>query len=141
MVGLIETAVEPDALLVVNVAVAPRRQSGGLGRQLLAPQGPWRASRGWRRHGYTPTAAMARNITIYQGLGYRVDREETNDERGTVVHMVKTIDDAGAAAAVPARAAGADPAFSAARATGCRCNGISSISAGRGSATSRQPPR
>src|SRR5271154_6728366 len=34
LVGLIETVAAPDHLLVVNVAVAPANQSGGLGRRL-----------------------------------------------------------------------------------------------------------
>jgi hypothetical protein len=36
-------------------------------------------------------ARFERNIAIYRRIGYAEDRQETN-ERGVIVHMVKTID-------------------------------------------------
>jgi len=109
LVGLIETTAEPDHLLVVNVAVAPGRQSGGLGRRLLAHAEALAREQGLATMRLYTNGAMARNIGIYRRLGYRIDREETN-ERGTVVYMAKTID-AEARRLLFLPGAGADPAF------------------------------
>jgi ribosomal protein S18 acetylase RimI-like enzyme len=91
LVGLIETETAPDHLLVVNVAVAPDRQSGGLGRRLLTHAEALAREQGLTKLRLYTNGAMARNIAIYRRLGYRLDHEETN-ERGTVVHMVKTLE-------------------------------------------------
>ncbi len=109
LVGLIETETAPDHLLVVNVAVAPGRQSAGLGRRLLAHAESLAREQGLTTLRLYTNGAMARNIGIYRRLGYAVDREETN-ERGTVVHMVKTIE-AEAHRLLFLPGAGADPAF------------------------------
>jgi ribosomal protein S18 acetylase RimI-like enzyme len=97
LVGLIETETAPDHLLVVNVAVAPDRQSGGLGRRLLTHAEALAREQGLTKLRLYTNGAMARNIAIYRRLGYRLDHEETN-ERGTVVHMVKTLEAVGRSA-------------------------------------------
>jgi ribosomal protein S18 acetylase RimI-like enzyme len=90
LIGLIETEAAPDHLLVVNVAVAPSHQSAGLGRRLLAHAESLAREQGLTTLRLYTNGAMARNIAIYRRLGYRLDHEETI-ERGTVVHMVKTL--------------------------------------------------
>jgi ribosomal protein S18 acetylase RimI-like enzyme len=91
LVGLIETRAEPDYLLVVNVAVAPAQQSAGLGRRLLAHAEALARERGLTTLRLYTNARFERNIAIYRRIGYAVEREETN-ERGVIVHMVKTLD-------------------------------------------------
>jgi pimeloyl-ACP methyl ester carboxylesterase len=109
LIGLSETRAEPDYLPVVNVAVAPAHQSAGLGRRLLAHAEALAREQGLATMRLYTNGAMARNISTYRRLGYRIDRQETN-ERGTVVHMVKTID-AQARRLLFLPGAGADPAF------------------------------
>jgi ribosomal protein S18 acetylase RimI-like enzyme len=67
---------EPDALLIYSVAVHPRYQQRGFGRQLLA----WGEHEA-RRAGYTlirlyTNALMEENIALYQRLGYSETRRE-----------------------------------------------------------------
>jgi pimeloyl-ACP methyl ester carboxylesterase len=109
LVGLIETVAAPDHLLVVNVAVAPAHQSAGLGRRLLAHAEALAREQGLTTLRLYTNARWERNIAIYRRLGYLIDREETT-ERGTTVHMVKTID-AEARRLLFLPGAGADPAF------------------------------
>lgn len=109
LVGLIETRAEPDHLLVVNVAVAPAQQSGGLGRRLLSHAESLARERDLTTLRLYTNAAFARNISIYHRLGYRVERQETR-EHGVTVHMTKALDpDARRLLFLPG--AGADPAF------------------------------
>jgi ribosomal protein S18 acetylase RimI-like enzyme len=91
LVGLIETRVEPDHLLVVNVAVAPACQSAGLGRRLLAHAEALARQQGLATLRLYTNARFERNISLYRRLGYAVEREETN-ERGVIVHMAKSIE-------------------------------------------------
>jgi ribosomal protein S18 acetylase RimI-like enzyme len=91
LIGLIETRAEPDHLLVVNVAVSPAHQSAGLGRRLLAHAEALARELGLTALRLYTNARFERNIAIYRRIGYAVDREETN-ERGVIVHMVKTLD-------------------------------------------------
>src|SRR5580698_303686 len=90
LIGLIETRAEPDHLLVVNVAVSPAHQSAGLGRRLLAHAEALARELGLTALRLYTNARFERNIAIYRRIGYAVDREETN-ERGVIVHMVKTL--------------------------------------------------
>ena len=109
LVGLIETVAAPDHLLIVNVAVAPAQQSGGLGRRLLAHAEALARDQGLTTLRLYTNARFERNVSIYLRLGYRIDREETS-ERGVTVHMVKTIE-AEARRLLFLPGAGADPAF------------------------------
>lgn len=101
LAALIEMALEPDRLLIVNLAVAPARQGQGLGSRLLA-----HAEEVAREHGcpllrlYT-NRLMAPNIALYKSRGYAIDREEAYSG-GAVVHMSKPVPaDALAAAKSP----------------------------------------
>ena len=109
LVGLIETRAGGDHLLVVNVAVAPSRQSAGLGRRLLAHAEASARDEGLTTMRLYTNARFDRNIAIYRQLSYRVDREETS-ERGVTVHMVKEVD-AAARRLLFLPGAGADPDF------------------------------
>ena len=109
LVGLVETCPEPGALLVVNVAVAPTAQGGGLGRRLLAHAEDLAREAGLTTLRLYTNGRMARNIAIYRRLGYRVEREEKN-ERGVVVHMAKALDPA-TPQVLFLPGAGADPMF------------------------------
>ena len=109
LVGLIETRAEGDHLLVVNVAVAPSRQSAGLGRRLLAHADSLAREQGLPTLRLYTNARFERNLAIYRRLGYRIEREEST-ERGVTVHMAKPVD-AGARRLLFLPGAGADPAF------------------------------
>jgi pimeloyl-ACP methyl ester carboxylesterase len=109
LTGLIETRVEPGALLVINVAIAPGAQSRGLGRRLLAHAETLAREAGLTTLRLYTNGKMARNIGIYRRLGYRIEREERG-ERGVVVHMAKALDPA-SPQVLFLPGAGADPTF------------------------------
>ncbi|MFE0756563.1 GNAT family N-acetyltransferase [Inquilinus sp. NPDC058860] len=89
-IALIELKVEPDHLLIVNVAVDPDHQGHGLGRRLLDF-----AEREARRLGldeirlYT-NIRMSENRALYTARGYRETHQEQRGEY-LIVHMAKAI--------------------------------------------------
>jgi pimeloyl-ACP methyl ester carboxylesterase len=109
LTGLIETRVDPGALMVVNVAIAPGAQSRGLGRRLLTHAEALAREAGLTTLRLYTNGKMARNIGIYRRLGYRVEREERG-ERGVTVHMAKALDPA-TPQVLFLPGAGADPTF------------------------------
>jgi ribosomal protein S18 acetylase RimI-like enzyme len=90
MAALIETAREPDHLLVVNVAVAPSFQKRGLGRRLLAHAEELARLLGLGEIRLYTNSLMVENIALYKRLGYRVDRQE-GAAPGIQVHMSKAL--------------------------------------------------
>jgi ribosomal protein S18 acetylase RimI-like enzyme len=90
LVALIETQRAPDHLLIVNVAVSPARQKGGLGRRLLAHAEQVARDAGYREVRLYTNKLMAPNIALYQSLGYRIDREVGEAPR-IQVHMSKEL--------------------------------------------------
>ena len=76
LADLIETAQEPDHLLIVNVAVAPAFQKRGFGRLLMAHAEEVAAEAGLGRLVLYTNSLMAENIALYKTLGYRVEREQ-----------------------------------------------------------------
>lgn len=88
LAALIETVVDGEQLLVVNVAVRPAFQGRGFGVRLmgLAEQIATDAGLGGVRL-YT-NQRFAANIALYVSLGYRIDREEALNG-GVAVHMSK----------------------------------------------------
>jgi len=76
LAALIETAVEPDHLLIVNVAVAPAFQGRGLGRRLMAHAEKIAIDAGFTEVRLYTNSLMAENIALYRRLGYRIDREQ-----------------------------------------------------------------
>jgi ribosomal protein S18 acetylase RimI-like enzyme len=91
LIALVEMSVEPDHLLIVNVAVDPAFQGQGLGAQLLA-----HAETVARQHDrklmrlYT-NRLMAVNIALYQRHGYAIDRIEEWAPNSFAVHMLKLL--------------------------------------------------
>jgi ribosomal protein S18 acetylase RimI-like enzyme len=90
LVALIETAREPDHLLIVNVAVSPACQKQGLGRRLLSHAEGLAIEAGYREIRLYTNSLMAENVALYRRLGYRVDREEGEAPR-IQVHMSKAL--------------------------------------------------
>jgi pimeloyl-ACP methyl ester carboxylesterase len=93
LVALIETAAHADHLLVINIAVDPRRHGGGRGRRLLAHAEDLARAAGLPALRLFTNERMARNIAIYERAGYRIETVETL-EIGAGVHMLKLIDPA-----------------------------------------------
>ena len=90
LTALIETALKPDHLLIVNVAVAPAHQGRGHGRWLLAHAEAIAASHGHDLVRLYTNKRLTANITLYRRLGYTVDREAPF-ATGTAVHMSKRL--------------------------------------------------
>ena len=88
LAGLIETVEEGDDLLIENVAVAPVFQGRGLGRRLLAEAEVRAASSGLARLRLYTNARFTKNISLYERLGYAIDRTEDVGV-GIVVHRSK----------------------------------------------------
>ena len=76
LAALIETQLEPDHLLIVNVAVAPAYQKRGLGRRLMAHAETLAAAAGVPKLLLYTNSLMAENIALYRKLGYCIEREE-----------------------------------------------------------------
>jgi ribosomal protein S18 acetylase RimI-like enzyme len=91
LVALVEMSVEPDHLLIVNVAVDPALQGEGLGSKLLV-----HAETVARQHDRTlmrlyTNRLMAVNIALYQRHGYTIDRIEERAPNWFTVHMSKPV--------------------------------------------------
>jgi ribosomal protein S18 acetylase RimI-like enzyme len=76
LAALIETQLEPDHLLIVNVAVSPAFQKRGLGRTLMAHAETLAIDAGRAKLLLYTNSLMAENIALYKKLGYRVEREQ-----------------------------------------------------------------
>jgi ribosomal protein S18 acetylase RimI-like enzyme len=76
LAALIETMPGSDHYFIENVAVAPDFQGRGLGRRLLAHAEEIAVAAGFREIRLLTNAAFRSNVTLYQSLGYRIDREE-----------------------------------------------------------------
>jgi ribosomal protein S18 acetylase RimI-like enzyme len=90
LAALIETVAETDHLLIENVAVSPAFQGRGLGRTLMAHAERLAATSGYTAVRLYTNKLFTDNVTLYQRLGYRIDREESLNG-GTAVHMGKTL--------------------------------------------------
>ena len=91
LAALIETIVEPDHLLIENLAVLPAYQGRGLGRRLMVHVEELAASQSFGEVRLYTNKLFAENVAFYEGLGYRVFKEEEWPGRGTAVHMSKAI--------------------------------------------------
>jgi ribosomal protein S18 acetylase RimI-like enzyme len=91
LVALVEMAVEPDHLLIVNLAVAPARQGQGLGSRLLAHAEEVAREQGRPLLRLYTNRLMAPNIALYAARGYAIDREEEYALGGVTVHMSKPV--------------------------------------------------
>ncbi len=90
VVALIEIVPQPDHLLVENVAVLPEFQGRGLGRRLMSHAEAVATSLGHGTIRLYTNRRFARNIALYQRLGYVVERLQTV-AAGVVVHMRKSL--------------------------------------------------
>jgi ribosomal protein S18 acetylase RimI-like enzyme len=88
--ALIETALEPDHLFIVNIAVAPDAQGQGLGTRLLQHVEALAAEAGKTELRLCTNSLMAPNIALYRQRGYEVSHKERLPDR-SVIHMTKTI--------------------------------------------------
>jgi ribosomal protein S18 acetylase RimI-like enzyme len=77
--GLLVTVVEPDHLLIENVAVAPWAQGRGHGRRLLDHAEHRARSQGLVELRLYTNALMTENLALYPRLGYRETGRHTED--------------------------------------------------------------
>ncbi len=94
-IGLIVLENHEDRSVLFSVAVAPERQSAGIGRKLLSFAEETARNRGhWTLALYT-NARMERNIRIYTRCGYRETARNPHPDRpgSIVVHMEKQLTD------------------------------------------------
>jgi ribosomal protein S18 acetylase RimI-like enzyme len=93
LAALIETIAKDDHLLIENVAVDPAFQKRGLGRRLMAHAETVALGLGYRELRLYTNKSFAENVTLYQRLGYTIDREE-EFRGGFTVYMSKRISSA-----------------------------------------------
>jgi ribosomal protein S18 acetylase RimI-like enzyme len=91
LIGLIETIVQDDELMIVNVAIDPKRQGEGHGVRLMR-----HAEEIARLSGLTGTRLytnklMNSNIALYEQLGYKFEKETLHDLGTVAVHMTKSL--------------------------------------------------
>jgi N-acetylglutamate synthase-like GNAT family acetyltransferase len=91
LTALIELVVEPDCVLIENVAVRPDQAGRGHGQALLAHAAEVARSKGRKRLRLYTNRLMAENIALYRRLGYAIDRDETTPDGRQVVHMSVSI--------------------------------------------------
>ena len=92
LAALIEMRPEADHLLIVNVAVSPAHQGRGCGRALLAHAEEFARSLGLGKMRLYTSARLTENVTLYERVGYKVDREEEASPRlGVFVYMSKPL--------------------------------------------------
>ena len=98
LVALIEMALKPDHLLIVNLAVAPAHQGQGHGSRLLVHAEAVARAEGKPLLRLYTNRLMTPNITLYRARGYTIDGEEAY-AGGVVVHMSKPVPPGALAAA------------------------------------------
>lgn len=91
LLALVETALRPDDLLIVNLAVAPDHRGKGLGRGLLRHAERLAREAGRRTVRLYTNEKMAGNVALYERHGFRTERVEVIAV-GTVIHMAKGLD-------------------------------------------------
>lgn len=91
LVGLIETVRQDDELMIVNVAVEPDHQGRGFGVRLMKHAEMLARSASLRRTRLYTNKLMTTNISLYERLGYRFERETYHDLGAVAVHMVRPI--------------------------------------------------
>lgn len=88
LVALIETVPEDAELLIVNVAVDPDRQRGGLGIRLMRHAEDVARAAGLQGMRLYTNKLMATNIALYERLGYTQERDVDHGGGTVAVHMV-----------------------------------------------------
>ena len=89
--ALIEMRPEADHLLIVNVAVSPGYQGRGHGRALMAHAEAHARSLGLSEVRLYTNSRFTGNVTLYERIGYRVDRKEALPPLGMIIHMSKRL--------------------------------------------------
>ena len=89
-VGLIEMIVEPEHLLIENVAIHPDHQGQGFGRALLLHAEAVAKIRNKPTIRLYTNGLFVANISLYLMCGYKIDRREAF-RGGTMVHMSKSV--------------------------------------------------
>jgi ribosomal protein S18 acetylase RimI-like enzyme len=79
ILGVIVTVVEPDHLMIDNVAVSPTAQGRGCGRTLLTHAEQQARELGLTQLRLYTNAAMTENLTLYPRIGYREVARRTED--------------------------------------------------------------
>jgi ribosomal protein S18 acetylase RimI-like enzyme len=90
LVALIECILEPDHLLIENLAVAPDCQGKGYGRRLMAHAKDLAGSLGRTEIRLYTNKLFAENVAFYRKLGYRLDGESAF-KGGFIVHMSRRL--------------------------------------------------
>ncbi|HEY3411345.1 MAG TPA: GNAT family N-acetyltransferase [Propionicimonas sp.] len=88
--ALIVLVLEPEALLIENVAVDPEFQHRGFGRILLSHAEDVARSAGLGTVRLYTNRLMATNIALYERLGYTVTARDTHEGR-PVIHLAKAL--------------------------------------------------
>jgi ribosomal protein S18 acetylase RimI-like enzyme len=91
LVAIIELVLEPDCVLIENVAVRPDRAGRGHGRHLMAHAVEIARSTGRERLRLFTNSLMVENVGLYEGLGYVRDREEMTPDGRRLIHMTIAI--------------------------------------------------
>ena len=84
--------IRPDHMLIWGVAVEPRLQRRGMGRQLMRFAEAEARRRGVDEIRLYTNRKFTENIRLYKGIGYAATHTETLGQR-TLVHMRKQIRD------------------------------------------------
>lgn len=92
LLALIETIVEPDHLLIENVAVDPAHQGRGLGEALLRHADDVARGLGLAEVRLYTNAAFASNVAFYARRGFEETGRTQAPATGTTVHMRKRLD-------------------------------------------------
>jgi ribosomal protein S18 acetylase RimI-like enzyme len=90
LVGLFETAPQPDHYYFINLAVHPDWQGKGLGSRLLRLLESVASDSGHPLIRLETNKAFGANVQLYQSHGFRIDREEAF-RGGVAVYMVKEL--------------------------------------------------
>jgi GNAT superfamily N-acetyltransferase len=91
LTAMIELVVEPECVLIENVAVRPDQVGKGRGRALMAHAIKVARSLGRERLRLYTNRLMAENIALYKHLGYAIDREAITPAGRRIIHMSITI--------------------------------------------------
>jgi GNAT superfamily N-acetyltransferase len=87
LAAIIELVLEPDCVLIENVAVRPDRAGRGHGRHLMAHAVEVARSTGRNRLRLFTNSRMVENVSLYERLGYVRDREEITSDGRRLIHM------------------------------------------------------
>ena len=90
LIAVLELISNPGHLLIENIAVSPRCQGSGIGRQLMLFAESEAKRLGYREIRLYTNERFTENIPIYSKLGYRETRREQLPE-ALVIHMAKAV--------------------------------------------------